>query len=195
MGNIQSVAKQFTRLGASVTVSSRAEDISVADKLVLPGVGHFQKAMANLLAFKLVDSIQAHATVAKKPVLGICLGFQLLAKHSAEGNVPGLALIDAEVHRFQVSDTRLYKVPHMGWNFVKQIKTNRLMKGISNSTEFFFAHSYVLQLENRHVASGISHYENDFVSAIEHENVFGVQFHPEKSHDAGFELLKNFLDV
>ncbi len=195
MGNLNSVRKKISMLGGSPVVSSDPKDIECCDKLILPGVGHFGKAMNNLKQLGLVEALRVYALERKKPVLGICLGMQLFAKKSEEGNAEGLGWVDAEIVRFRISDTTLFKVPHIGWNRVSIAKESMLMKGIPPASEFYFVHSYYLVAKEKGNVLGETEYESRFVSAIECENIFGVQFHPEKSHDAGKTLLSNFIQL
>jgi imidazole glycerol-phosphate synthase subunit HisH len=195
MGNLLSVKRKLERLKHSVSVSSNKEEITAADKLILPGVGHFGKAMENLKKLELIDVLNDFVHVQKKPILGICLGMQLMAKHSEEGNVAGLGWFDADVVRFQVNDTLKHKIPHIGWNDIIPLKESKLIEGIKENSSFYFVHSYHFHLNNPTDGLTSTNYEYDFVSAIERENIFGVQFHPEKSHDIGNVMLENFAKM
>ncbi len=195
MGNLLSVRKKLLRLNAEVVVSSNPADILNADKIILPGVGHFKKAIETLKTLRLIDALNESVLVKQKPILGICLGMQLLANSSEEGNVYGMGWIDAEVVRFKVKDTVKSKVPHMGWNQIIKSKESLLMKGIPDLSEFYFVHSYHLLLNEREDLLNETEYEYRFCSAVEKNNIFGVQYHPEKSHDVGELLLKNFVDL
>ena len=193
MGNIQSVVRKVQQLGHSCAVINTADEVLKADKLILPGVGHFGKAMEQLEQLNLIEALNYAAQEKKIPILGICLGMQLMAKQSEEGNVKGLGWFDANIVRFKVNDTLRFKVPHTGWNQVQQKKKSTLMEGISENAEFYFVHAYHIQLNDDSDALHETMYEAAFVSAIEKENIFGVQYHPEKSHDAGIQLIKNFI--
>ena len=195
MGNLNSVRKKFSRLKANPIISSDPKDILNADKIILPGVGHFQKAMENLKMFNLLDVLQEAITVKQKPILGICLGMQLMTKHSEEGNVDGLGWFDAEVIKFKVQDNLKFKIPHMGWNQIQISKESSLMKNIPAATEFYFVHSYHVKANEQNDVLNETEYESTFPSAIEKNNIFGVQYHPEKSHDLGKQLLQNFIDL
>lgn len=193
MGNVHSVYRKMSRLNANCVLSDRPEDVLKADKLILPGVGHFAMAMQHLATKGLLDSLSEAALHRKTPILGICLGMQLMAAHSEEGMAKGLGWFKHKVVRFQVSDTLRFKVPHTGWNRVITAKQSPLMQDIASDAEFYFVHSY-------HVADAapadILHqtdYSYNFVSAIERDNIFGVQYHPEKSHGEGEKLLRNFI--
>jgi glutamine amidotransferase len=195
MGNLQSIKKKLQRIGVTAKISSDPVKIYSASKLFLPGVGHFSKAIHNLKLLHLYDALNEAVLVKKTPVLGICLGLQLMAKHSEEGNVEGFGWFDADVIRFNINDPLKHKVPHMGWNSVNSIKKSALFEGIPESQEFYFAHSYHLKANNNEDVLATTDYEFSFVSALEKDNIFGVQFHPEKSHDVGEKLLSNFLKL
>ncbi len=182
-------------IGVNAIVSSRYSDICNADKIIMPGVGHFSNAMNNLKQLNLLDALNEFALVQQKPILGICLGMQLMAKHSEEGNVSGLGWFDAEVIRFNVKDTLKYKIPHVGWNQVIMAKQSLLMEQIPNLAEFYFVHSFYFKEREKSDVLNYSEYEYNFVSAVEKNNIFGVQYHPEKSHDVGLQLLKNFTTL
>jgi imidazole glycerol-phosphate synthase subunit HisH len=194
-GNINSVRRTLARIGAHVCVSSLASDIAEAHKIILPGVGHFARAMEKLHDLNLVDALNEAVLVKRKPVLGICLGMELMAKTSEEGDSFGLGWFDAETIRFRLPDTTKYKVPHMGWNGVSFKKNSRLTEGVDESSEFYFAHSYYLRAHNKADLLFETEYGITFPAALEKDNIFAVQFHPEKSHDAGARLLKNFLEM
>ena len=188
MGNLRSVHKAFEAVGAEVLVTHVAGDIIKADKVVLPGVGAMRPAMERLHELHLIDPI---SKVIKdgKPFLGICLGLQLLFETSAEGGYSeGLRILKGSVERF----TEL-KVPHMGWNQVKAQPVGNLMfKDLSSDENFYFCHSYFVKPQDPSIVAGITNYGKDFVSAIVRDNVWGVQFHPEKSQTCGLQILKNF---
>lgn len=195
MGNLHSVKKKLLRLNVNPIISSNQKEIALADKIILPGVGHFQKAMENLKKLNLIDTLNEFVQIKQKPILGICLGMQLMANKSEEGNVDGLGWIDAEVVRFKVQNNLKYKIPHTGWNQIIKNKESLLMKDIPDLSEFYFVHSYHFIANNLFDILNESEYEYKFVSAIEKENIFGVQYHPEKSHDVGELLLKNFVNL
>ena len=195
MGNLNSVKKKLDRLKTTVSITSNPRDIVKADKIILLGVGHFAKAMKNIKELDLVDALNEIAIVKKKPVLGICLGMQLMAKDSEEGKTEGLGWLDANVRKMQVDDTLKFKIPHTGWNKIIQSKKSHLMKGIPESSEFYFVHSYYLKPNETSNTLNETEYSFKFTSAIEKDNIFGVQYHPEKSHDVGEVLLKNFISL
>ena len=195
MGNLNSVKKKLDRLKTTSSITSNPKDIIKADKIILVGVGHFAKAMKNIKELDLLDALNEVAFIKKKPVLGICLGMQLMAKDSEEGNTEGLGWLDANVRKMQVDDTLKFKIPHTGWNKIIQSKKSHLMKGIPESSEFYFVHSYYLKSNETSNILNETEYCFKFTSAIEKDNIFGVQYHPEKSHDVGEVLLKNFISL
>jgi imidazole glycerol-phosphate synthase subunit HisH len=195
MGNLQSVAKILHRIGVNFMISSFPREIEKCDKIVLPGVGHFGKAVDNLKGLQLWDAIYEAVIVKKKPVLGICLGMQLMAKHSEEGDAVGFGWFDAEVVRFRVQDTLKYKVPHMGWNQVSITKPDPMFDGVDLQQGFYFVHSYYVKCNDPADILSETDYGFRFTSAIRKENIIGVQYHPEKSHEAGEKLLKNFVNL
>ncbi len=195
MGNLNSVRKILDKMKVRTVVSSKPEDIEDSDKLILPGVGHFGKAMSNLKQLNLLDTLHEAVLVRKKPILGICLGMQLLAKKSEEGDAEGLGWFDAEVVKFRVSDKLKYKIPHMGWNQIFLKSRSSLMKNIPELSEFYFVHSYHLKANDQSDLLNETEYDYIFASAVEKDNIFGVQYHPEKSHDAGAQLIKNFIEL
>lgn len=195
MGNLFSIRKVIERLGFSCRVSRSYEDIHKAGRIILPGVGHFGKAMQNLQEANLVETLNEAVLVKKIPVLGICLGMQLMAAHSEEGDAAGLGWFDASVIRFRIKNPGLYKVPHMGWNTLTHEKPGSpTLKHLSTDDEFYFVHSYHVVANNAADILSQTSYEYIFVSAFEKGNITGVQFHPEKSHRAGEQLIKNFLN-
>jgi glutamine amidotransferase len=195
MGNLLSVKKKLDRLNQNTKVSADPKEILAAGKIILPGVGHFQNAMKNLHELGLYDVLNEAVLERKTPVFGICLGMQLMANHSEEGDTKGLGWVDAEVVKFDVKDKLIYKIPHTGWNQIESKKESKLMAGIPEQSEFYFVHSYHLKLnEGSADALHVTDYEYPFVSAIEKGNILGVQYHPEKSHETGELMLKNFVE-
>lgn len=193
MGNLHSVKKKLYRLNAEAQISSDPAIISAAGKLILPGVGHFSKAMGNLNNLGLAEVLNEFALVKKKPVLGICLGMQIMASHSEEGDCAGLNWFDADVVRFNVQNKLKYKVPHMGWNNLLIKKDSLLMNGITEKDEFYFVHSFHFLPNSASDVLSETEYEYTFCSAVEKDNIWGLQYHPEKSHESGELVLKNFL--
>jgi len=195
MGNLHSVRRKLLKAGADIQIISNGRDLLNVQKIVLPGVGHFRKAVENLKQRGFWDALNFAVHEKKVPILGICLGMQLMAKHSEEGNSEGFGWFDANVVKFRVNDYLTFKVPHTGWNQVSILKKSQLMKGIQSLSEFYFVHAYHFVCNNPDDILNETEYENKFTSAVEKRNVYGVQYHPEKSHDAGEILLKNFVNI
>lgn len=196
MGNIGSVLNMLKKIGVEAISSSRTSDIDRADKLVLPGIGSFDAGMKRLSEMNLIDVLNKRVLRDEVPVLGICLGMQLMTERSEEGTMPGLCWIGAETVRFKSMESQIsLKIPHMGWNCVKVLSTDSLYKGFHEELRFYFVHSYhVVCFESEEVLSLTSH-GMEFVSSFRKSNIFGVQFHPEKSHKFGMTLLKNFTEL
>lgn len=195
MGNLFSVAKKLEKLNVIPIISNSIQDIEQSDKIILPGVGHFGKAMENLAKNGLIDVLNHKVLEQKTPILGICLGMQLMCNESEEGNSTGLKWIDASVKRFEIENKLRFKVPHTGWNTVHFNKDGRLNEGLDNESEFYFVHSYHVLCNNSSDVLHTTFYEQEFSSAFEKDNIFGVQYHPEKSHDTGTKLMRNFLTI
>jgi len=193
MGNLGSVKRKLDRIGVESVVTFNPEEIRNSEKMILPGVGHFGNAVNELKSRGLWNVLNEEVLITKKPILGICLGMQLMAKHSEEGNVSGFGWFDAEVVRFRVQDTLRYKVPHMGWNLVKLMKQSPLFENLNPDQSFYFVHSYHLICNDQSDILNETEYAYPFVSAIQRDNIYGVQYHPEKSHEAGEKLLRNFV--
>lgn len=194
-GNINSLTRRLSQMGASTVVCHAPEDLVGVDKILLPGVGHFARAMENLLSSGLNGALMHNVVERKVPVLGICLGMQLMAKYSEEGNCSGLGWLDASVVRFQKSQVGKLKIPHMGWNRVLPVQSTAITRSILPDSEFYFVHSYHWQCrETSHVLGQTTYGNVDFTSMVMSGNIAGVQFHPEKSHESGEALLKGFLE-
>jgi len=195
-GNIGSIYKTLSRLKIKVRCSSEPKDIIQAERIIMPGVGHFGHAIQQINNLRFKEQLQESVLLKKTPILGICLGMQLLCNFSEEGNVKGLEWIDAEVKRFNFSDTFLYKIPHIGWNTIEPLqKDHPLFHGIDSSKYFYFVHSYFVHCHNPENCLAETEYEQRFASVIQKDNIFGVQFHPEKSYEAGDKLLMNFVNI
>ena len=184
MGNLRSVKNALSRLGAEYTVTDDAAAIVAADKVLLPGVGYAAQAMANLRERGLVDVIRG----LRKPVLGICIGMQVLCRYSEEGDTPCLDVFDTDVRLFKASED--LKVPHMGWNSISNLDS-KLFKGVDEGSYVYFVHSYRPGLCQDTIAT--SNHGGLFSAALKYENFYGTQFHPEKSGDVGEKILSNFL--
>jgi glutamine amidotransferase len=193
-GNLGSIQNILKRIGEESVITSDKEEIARATKLILPGVGSFNTGMRNLMELDLVGILNEKVLVQKIPVLGICLGMQLLSNGSEEGSIKGLGWINGETKRFSFVDSKEYKIPHMGWNFVQQHKESKLFNNMFSDARFYFVHSYYFNANDQTDVLTSTDYEIKFTSAVEKENILGVQFHPEKSHKFGMKLLKNFVD-
>jgi glutamine amidotransferase len=193
MGNLRSVQKAFERLRVPAQICTRPENLKNCEKLVLPGVGAFRDAIAELRRQEFVDPIRAHVA-AEKPFLGICLGLQLLFDVSYEdGTWQGLGIVPGEVVRFP--DTAGLKVPHMGWNRVKPALECALLAGIPHDSYFYFVHSYYVVPRDESVIAGQTEYGQTFTSVLQRGRTFATQFHPEKSQVYGLRLLQNFAEL
>jgi len=194
MGNVGSILNMLKRIGKEdVKISNDIADIEKADKLILPGVGSFDTGINHLNEFNLIDTIYEHVLVKKKPILGICLGMQLLGRKSEEGSLGGLNLIPFDNIRFNIKDQPNLKVPHMGWNYVQiENKNNPLLKDIEEKQRYYFVHSYHAVCDSSEDVLLTCEYGYQFVAAVSRENIYGTQFHPEKSHMFGMKILTNF---
>jgi glutamine amidotransferase len=194
VGNLASIRNMLKKIGVDAMISSKKEDIMAADKLILPGVGAFDTCAEKLKESGLLATLEEKVIHQKTPVLGVCVGMQLLTEGSEEGNLPGLGWIKGRIVKFkQEKLPASLKIPHMGWREVKVNKTSRLFKEMFDDPRFYFVHSYHPELTNNSDALVSADYGYTFTAGMEHENVMGVQFHPEKSHKFGMKLLENFV--
>ncbi len=193
MGNLRSVQKALEKIGAKAIVTSDAKEVEESSKLVLPGVGAFKDGAKELKRRGLTKAVQ-RAIDSKKPFLGICLGLQLLFSKSEEGGLTsGLGIIKGKCKRFNFRDETL-KVPHMGWNQIKiKNSTCPLLNGIEDNSFMYFVHSYFTEVEDKDIIATETSYGIEFVSMIWKENIFAMQFHPEKSQELGLKILENFV--
>jgi glutamine amidotransferase len=193
-GNIGSIKNMVRKLGHEARISSSPEEVEAADQIILPGVGSFDYGVSKLNELGLRSSLEKKRE-ANTPILGICLGAQLMCNSSEEGKLPGLRWINAKVIKFPTSSNgRNYKVPHMGWDTVQVKKDSKLFEGLEGAARFYFVHSYYIKCETDSDVLASNKYGVDYHSAFERGNVIGVQYHPEKSHKFGKQLLKNFLE-
>ena len=193
MGNLRSVQKGFERVGHAAAITSDPSILAKASKIVLPGVGAFADAIAELHRRELVGPIN-DAIESGKPFLGICLGLQLLFDRGFEdGEHEGLGIIPGEVRKFDIPSE--YKVPHMGWNQVRFQRRAPIFEGISNEAHFYFVHSYYVVPEDKDVIDGEASYPDPFCASIWRDNLFATQFHPEKSQSDGLRVLRNFAEL
>lgn len=195
MGNLRSILNKLERIRVETIISSRVEDIQKADKLILPGVGAFGNGMNNLKSYGLLNIISKKVLQEKTPILGICLGMQLFCRKSEEGNVDGLGWIDTDTIKFNFSDIKeKLRIPHMGWNKVKIKKKVDIVENLSDESKFYFVHSYHVSQDAHDITVASANYGYEFPAIIQSENIWGTQFHPEKSHHDGIQILKNFAE-
>ena len=195
-GNIKAITNIYQILDIPFSIATKPSELEDAEKIILPGVGSFDYCMNKLNKSGLREILNRKVIEDKTPVLGICIGLHIMASESEEGNLPGLGWIDGYVKKFDESKLVFKpKLPHMGWNSI-QVKTiPELFKGVNQEHGFYFIHSYYIEVKNKEDIMTITNYENDFVSGINRSNIYAVQFHPEKSHSNGIELLKNFSQL
>ncbi len=195
LGNIEAFANIYRRLGIEAWAARTVDDLQRASRIILPGVGAFDWAMTRLQESGLREALDAQVLGAKKPVLGICVGMQMMARSSEEGELPGLGWIDATVVKF---DTAAFEgsthLPHMGWNDTRPASTETLFSGLG-MPRYYFLHSYFMQPDREETILATSSYGVAFTAAVRSGNVYGTQFHPEKSHHWGVQLLKNFAEL
>ena len=194
LGNLYSVLGAVERLGYKGKISSKIEDMKKSDKLILPGVGAFADGMKNLKKLGLIEPLTKLVLKEKKPILGICLGCQLMAKESFEfGHHKGLGWIDGSVIKLEPKNKEL-RVPHVGWDDLNQVKDNVIFEGIPKDALFYYTHSFHIKCNKKDDIIGECDYGGVFTCAFNHENVYGTQFHPEKSQLHGLSMLKNYLE-
>jgi imidazole glycerol-phosphate synthase subunit HisH len=190
LGNVKSISNMLDKAKVDNVITSDVLVINSADKYILPGVGSFDEGMRRICEAHWFTELKYNVLELKKPILGICLGMQLLTKKSEEGSLDGLSWIDIEIVKFKNSDL---KTPHMGWNTIETGESS-LFDNLDNS-RFYFVHSFYAPINSKKNVIATANYGEDFGCAIQNENIFGVQFHPEKSHKFGIQLLKNFNNL
>lgn len=196
IGNISSVANIVKKAGGEFCVCKDRKELSKCTKIIMPGVGAFDRGVSGLIKGDWIEALNESVLNERKKVLGICLGMQLMCHRSEEGQLEGLGWIDADVKRFNFSDIdATLKIPHMGWNSVKVENENDLLLIGDEEKRFYFVHSYHVVCHKAQDILSTTHYGRDFTSAFCHDNVYGVQFHPEKSHRFGVELIKRFIQL
>jgi len=193
VGNLASIANMARKAGTDCVISSDPAVVAAADKLILPGVGAFDRGMANLAERGLIPILNERAMERRVPTLGLCLGMQLLGRGSEEGTRPGLGWLAADSVRFTFPADTALKVPHMGWNFIEPAAPAALVQSLPPEPRFYFVHSYYLACDNPGDVMCWTTYGGRFASGIHKGNLWGTQFHPEKSHSFGLALLRNFL--
>lgn len=195
LGNLGSVQNMLKRIGTPCLITSDIQEIEAAQKILLPGVGAFDSAIQKIDELNLRSVLVHKAKVDKIPFLGICLGMQLLTRGSEEGILKGLDLVPAKTIKFEFDPSSNLKIPHMGWNFVKQNTPSKLTENFTTEHRFYFVHSYKVICDDNFNSILKTNYGGDFDAAIQNENVYGTQFHPEKSHKYGMQLLTNFSKI
>ena len=194
VGNLASIKNMLKKAGSDSLISAEESDILAANKLILPGIGAFDACAEKLDQSGLTKALNKKVLEDKTPILGICVGLQLLLDGSEEGKLPGLGWIRGKVVRFNQNKLNAsHKVPHMGWTEIRLAKTSRLFTGMYEEPRFYFVHSYYANPADSDNVLAYAHYGYDFPAALEHENILGVQFHPEKSHKFGLKLMENFI--
>jgi glutamine amidotransferase len=194
LGNPKSIKNMLVHLGVEANIIADRREIEKVDRIILPGVGNFKHGIEQLRQLGLIEVLKEAGIKNKKPILGICLGMQLLTKYSEEGNIEGLGFIDAQTKKFDLENPKL-KIPHMGWNTVKFNKESELTTEIGSNPRYYFVHSYYVECNAKDDVLCTTNYGQEFVSGFQNENIFGLQFHPEKSHKFGMEILSNFCKI
>lgn len=195
-GNVRAFANVYERLNITFQIVSKADELDAATKIVLPGVGAFDHTMELLANSGVRAKLDELVLNQKVPILGVCVGMQILARSSQEGRIPGLGWINGAVKKMDVSTlTGATHLPHMGWNDVLPVDNNRLFQGLESGTRSYFLHSYCFECDNEEEVIATSVYGREFPCAVRKGNIYGVQFHPEKSHRYGVQLLKNFAEL
>jgi imidazole glycerol-phosphate synthase subunit HisH len=196
LGNVQAFLNVFKRLNITAKIATTADELADAAKLILPGVGHFDHAMDRLTQSGMRQALEELALKKRVPVLGVCVGMQILGQSSDEGALQGLGWIDGRVRGFAALDeARDLPLPHMGWNDVRPVTASRLFSHLETEARFYFLHSFYFECARDDDVLALSSYGKNFSSAVNRGNIFGVQFHPEKSHHFGTRLLQNFAEL
>jgi imidazole glycerol-phosphate synthase subunit HisH len=196
LGNIRAFLNVYKRLNIEARAVTIADDLLGASKIILPGVGHFDQAMTRLDASGMRATLDTLVLRDKIPVLGVCVGMQILGRTSDEGTLPGLSWIDGHVRSFRSSEpTAQLPLPHMGWNDVQPTTTSPVFEAIESDGRFYFLHSYFFECTQKQDVMAVANYGTEFVCAVHHDNIYGVQFHPEKSLRFGTRLLQNFAEL
>ena len=195
LGNIASVLRMIEKVGGAAMRVSKPQEIFEARKLILPGVGNFERGMLNISNRNLLPVLRERIVDDSIPVLGICLGMQLLCVRSEESTLPGLGFVDADVIKFRTTKDQVLKVPHMGWNTIDVTRENSLFEMSIEEQRFYFVHSYYVLPRTPDIAIGMATHGVKFCAAFQEGNIYGVQFHPEKSHRFGMSLMKHFVEL
>lgn len=196
VGNINAFVNVYKRVNVPTKIAKTASDLEDAQKLILPGVGHFDHAISELTKSGMRDMLDELVIVKKVPVIGICVGMQMMGNSSDEGKLQGLKWIDASIKKFDENKIQqATRLPHMGWNDINPVVSSPLFEGLEKNALFYFLHSYYIECNNKDDILATSEYGGQFTCAANHGNVFGIQFHPEKSHHYGETLLHNFAKL
>jgi len=195
LGNIRAFQNVYKRLNIEVSVARNADELATASKVVLPGVGAFDHAMELLNQSGMRKALDTLILTKGVPVLGVCVGMQILARSSDEGQAPGLGWIEGHVRGFKSLRQDQLVIPHMGWNDVQPKSSTKLFDQLESEARFYFLHSYYFQCDRKEDIVAVTRYGTEFSCAVNAGNIYGVQFHPEKSHHFGAQLLKNFADL
>lgn len=194
LGNLGSIKNMLRKIGVNSIITNNIEDIKSSDKIILPGVGSFDTGMQSLTNLGLQNTLDTLVMEDKKPVLGICLGVQLMTQNSEEGTLDGLGWFQAETVKFRPMEQEKILLPNIGWQDVKQSKPTKLFEGMYDDARFYFVHTYYLKPKTEDETILESYYNHPYVVGLEKNNIVGVQFHPEKSHKYGLKLLDNFIN-
>jgi glutamine amidotransferase len=196
VGNINAFVNVYKRVNVITKIAKTAADLEDVQKIILPGVGHFDHAMSELIKSGMREKLDELVMEKKVPVIGICVGMQMMGNSSDEGKLPGLGWIDASIKKFDETKIKqVTRLPHMGWNDVNPVISNPLFKGLEKDALFYFLHSYYFECNNTSDILATSDYGGEFACAACHKNIYGIQFHPEKSHHYGETLLYNFAKL
>jgi imidazole glycerol-phosphate synthase subunit HisH len=192
-GNIKSFVNIYKKFGIKVRIAEKESDLNDDEKIIIPGVGSFDETMKKINKSGMRDKLDFYALKKKIPILGICVGMQIMGKSSEEGSLPGLNWIDGVVKKFPQNLN--FKVPHMGWNLIKKKKSSKILEDLDDDSRFYFLHSFYFQTISKDYVLAQTFYNFEFSSIINFENIYGIQFHPEKSHLTGLTILKNFINL
>ena len=196
VGNIKSFVNVYNRLNIPVKIAKTSSDLEDAHRLILPGVGHFDHAMSELIKSGMREKLDELVLVKKIPVIGICVGMQMMGNSSEEGSLEGIKWIDASIKKLdETKINQITRLPHMGWNNIQITPNSKLLNGIDNDSHFYFVHSFAFDVNEKMHVSATTNYSTEIVSAIEKDNIFGTQFHPEKSQANGIKILENFVRI
>lgn len=195
VGNVGSVLNMLRKVGAKAEITRDPVALCAADKLVLPGVGAFDEAIANLRRFELWDLLNELVLTERKPILGVCLGAQLMTRSSEEGQQPGFGWLDAHIQRFRAPEGASLRIPHMGWNLVNPTRPDiGIFNNVPEPMRFYFVHSYHMVADSPEIALATTPYGKDFISVLGRDNILAMQYHPEKSHKYGLQIYRNFVE-